>query len=97
MAGVPFFRDVSKVVRNLLERPASLARAVSEVMPQIVEGNRRDQQPLFLVGLSFERTKPVMNTGLTQPLAPLGREDIGTFPVSPTMAEIGVQRLAGFD
>ena len=54
---------------------------MGEVMPEVMEGEIVNQFPLALVGMGLECPEPVVNPVLTQSLATLRREDIGSVSI----------------
>src|SRR6266699_4002574 len=62
--GCAIFGLVSCVDRDFLERPAGLARTMSEVVAEIVKGHVGDELPFFVASLTFELCPQMLNAPL---------------------------------
>jgi hypothetical protein len=62
--GGSFHRDMPKVIGKLFKRPSCITSTMREIMPQVMEAEIGDEFPLFMIGLSFEGTKPVVDAVL---------------------------------
>jgi hypothetical protein len=91
-----FHRDMPKVISNLLKRPSCLTSTMREIMPQVMEAEIGDEFPLFVIGLSFEGTKPVVDPIFGEVCASLRSKDVLTLLLTSTMLNVVVERTASF-
>jgi hypothetical protein len=91
-----FHCDMPRVLSELFKRPSCITSTMREIMPQVMEAEIGDEFPLFMIGLSFEDTKPVVNAVFCEVSASLRSKDVRTLLLTSTMLNVVVERTASF-
>src|SRR5579885_2832692 len=85
--GSPFHRHMPEIIGHLFQAPSRFTRTMSKIVTQVMKAKVGNQFPLLMVGLLFERAKPVVNAILAESVTALGGEDVGAGRIATPMVQ----------